>query len=368
MNANSTVNNPSEPIEDLPPPPRFPGINRLLLGAPVQPLKRLEGFSDRQFEIFTWEWLAGYKSKNYVQIQRVGAANDKGRDVIAWIDPQGTKNRRWDNYQCKHYGSKLTPSVICLELGKLCYYTYRKDYTIPEQYYFVSYKGIGDTLEKLFGDPQSLLDELVDNWDVRCKAKITKTTEIELDGDFLEYCREFPFDRIKSVPPETLLVEHSQTQFHAVVFGNIPKERPELIVPEYKDSEAARLYIIQLFEAFSAFLKSQVKSRDEIASHPYLGVVFDDSRVCYYSAESLQNFSRETLPSEDYYFDLMKQFFQGIVLVANNPAVSGIDRLQKVCEIAVGLQISHVLRPFMSPSDAKGICHQLVDSERIRWI
>ena len=77
----------------------------------IDPIKRLTTFSEDEFENFTLEWVNGYlkKKSGYIEIQQRGGSGDKGRDIVAWLDPAGTVPRRWDNYQCKHYKSPLSP-------------------------------------------------------------------------------------------------------------------------------------------------------------------------------------------------------------------------------------------------------------------
>jgi hypothetical protein len=102
------------------------------------------------------EWVHGYLRKKYVEVQQRGSAGDKGRDIIAWIDPPNVTPRRWVNYQCKHYKDPLTPTDIWVELGNLCYYTYRGDYSKPEKLYLVTHQGIGNKLADLLEDPVKL--------------------------------------------------------------------------------------------------------------------------------------------------------------------------------------------------------------------
>jgi hypothetical protein len=75
--------------ESIPVPTPWPDANRRLLlgqGAPIDPLVRLSTFNDAEFERFIWEWVHGYLSSHYVDVQARGGAGDKGRDVIGWID------------------------------------------------------------------------------------------------------------------------------------------------------------------------------------------------------------------------------------------------------------------------------------------
>lgn len=64
-------------------------------GANVIPIKRIEIFSPEEWEEFTSEWLE-LKKKVYCEIERLGGANDKGRDVVAYITDKNNPKHSWD--------------------------------------------------------------------------------------------------------------------------------------------------------------------------------------------------------------------------------------------------------------------------------
>ena len=156
---------PSITLNPIPLPTAWTDANRRLLlgkGVPIDPLVRLAGFSDLEFERFIWEWAKGYVAHRYVEVQHRGGAGDKGRDIVAWLDPSSAVPRRWDLYQCKRYKDALAPNQFLVELGKLCFYTHRKDYTIPGQYFIVAPKGVGNTLQDLIDEPLKLRERLIE--------------------------------------------------------------------------------------------------------------------------------------------------------------------------------------------------------------
>jgi hypothetical protein len=63
--------------------------------------------------------------------------------------------------ECKHYSNALTPSNVYLELGKLCVYTWRGDYTVPRRYRFVAPLGVGTKLHDMLRKPEELRKELI---------------------------------------------------------------------------------------------------------------------------------------------------------------------------------------------------------------
>ncbi len=91
---------------------------------------------------------------------------------------QLTKPSRWDLYQCKRYGAKLTPNVILWWNSASSVTTPTKgDYTVPQGYYIVSPLGVGNALQDLIDDPTAMKTKLIEKWDDWCRDKITKKEE-----------------------------------------------------------------------------------------------------------------------------------------------------------------------------------------------
>lgn len=146
----------------------------------IAPIDKVHIMDEDSFEQFTLEWLYGCKKSKYFSINRIGGAGDKGRDVVAYHNDGSV-----DYYQCKHYNAALMPSNYYLELGKLCYYTYKKEIPVPKEYFIIASNDVGTSLQDLIDNPSTLITKLVENWDTYCKTKITKTFEIPLDAPFL---------------------------------------------------------------------------------------------------------------------------------------------------------------------------------------
>ena len=130
--------------------PKVP-IDRGRIFDMTEPIIRLEQMDATEYERVVGEWAYSYLrgSKGYYDVVLMGGSSDSGRDLVAYLDD--TYNR-FDIYQCKHYDTPLKPSEYWIEFGKLCYYTYMKEYRIPEKYYIVASKGVGAKLRKSYND------------------------------------------------------------------------------------------------------------------------------------------------------------------------------------------------------------------------
>ena len=149
-------------LEKLDLPTKWPNANARLLGAgaglPVMPLDRLAQFSADQFERFTLEWAHGYLAKKLegvYEVQQRGGSGDKGRDIVVWFNPPASPSRRSHIYQCKRYASALGVGIAAGEIAKVLFYSHKGDYTLPEEYWFVTHKGVNSDL-------QDLIDEILE--------------------------------------------------------------------------------------------------------------------------------------------------------------------------------------------------------------
>lgn len=362
----------NDDLGELPLPAPWPGANeRIVLGLPLsfQPIQLLETFSDKQFENIVLGWANEYLKNKYNQVQRFGGANDKGRDIVAWIDGKEVSVRRWDNYQCKHYANKLGPSDFWEELGKLIYFTFIGDYSIPQNYFIITAKGIGPTLTDLINTPDNLRDSLLENWGKYCQRKITKTTDIKLTKELREYINGFSFSIIHEIPPLDFLAQHEKTRYHYRIFGVglkkriISEEAPSSIKPhEVK-------YVQKMYKAFGDHLDKEVSCQQDFEDNQQISGSFKKARVCFYKAETLKEFSRENFCNESIFEDLRDQIYEGIEITINKDYKDGYQRMIAVSEKSQDIQIeASVLKVEMRPDDRVGICHHLANEDKIDWI
>lgn len=338
----------------------------ILFGTPIPAIDKLKIVSEDEFEDIVREWVAGYCEKNYVKVWRTGGAKDKGRDVVAIVNDSGT----WDNFQCKHYNNALMPSDIWLELGKLCYYTFKKDYILPRKYYFVSPKGVGPTVGDYLAKPDELRIQLFNEWDKHCKDGITAKNQIHLSNELRKHIESIDFSIFTFLDPQELIEQHKQTNYYAARFGGGLKKRMRPIITTVQESEISIRYVEQLFEAYSDHLKIGLSKFNELNSHTELFSHFNRQRECFYWAEALNEFSRDSLPVGNTCFsDLKEEIFHGVVDTSNQRHSSGYENILKTTAAAVALAIqSNALLSVSNTQDKIGICHHLANEDKITWV
>lgn len=349
------------------PPDRLPAAaDTVTMGPPVLPIERIRLFSDKQWEEFVLEWADGLRS-TYARVERCGGAGDMGRDVIALPDKDDPNI--WDSYQCKHYDHPLRPSDIWIELGKLVYYAHREEFTYPRKYTFVAPQGAGTTLARLLKKPGELRQKLIENWDGHCKSAITATGEVALEGDLRTYLDGLDFSIFDYVPPLRLIEQHRATPWHLVRFGGALPERPECPVPPATPVSHEIMYLRKLFDAYGDHLKRDIRDHSDIAAEESLKGHYTDSRIEFYSAESLRSFSRDTLPPGTYE-ELQDEVHDGVRDEIRDDHADGYRRVIAVVKAAKNLQLtSHALVPRLKVKDRGGICHQLAnDRDDVKWV
>ena len=334
-------------------------------GTLIPAIELLRMFSPSQWEDFVLEWAHSLKSR-YARVERCGGAGDLGRDVVAYVtsDPNG----QWHNYQCKHYAKPLQPNQIIVELGKLCYYTHEGLFSQPDAYFFVAPQGAGNALSKLLRNPRDIRDRLVTDWPSKCADKITERKTVVLEGELLEFVMKFDFGVVDYIPPMDLLEQHATTRWYIARFGGglPPRERP--VVPPLDDEDFESVYISCLLKAYCDHLGSEIDIVS-LSDHAELHRHMLRSRERFFHAEALRNFSRDNLPPGQ--FDaLQEEFFDGVIdNVEDSGHRDGYDRVKTTTAMAQRLDpTNNALREVLGLRDKAGICHQLADNGRLRWV
>jgi hypothetical protein len=339
-------------------------------GLPLDPLDRLAWFSADEFERFILEWADGYLSHCVAgvdQVQQRGGSGDKGRDIVVWLDPPSTVPRRWCLYQCKHYDDRLGAGVAAPEIGKVLYYTYKGDYSTPQQYWFVTHKGVTGQLQDLLDDPAKLRQFILDNWQRYCAKKIA-AQEVALTDSLRKHIESFDFSIFRAKQPLELINEHAQTKYHLAVFGLPLIQRPPPPQPPSEVAAEETAYVTQLYAVIAEHLGIDVKSVADFAQNQQMQRVFDRSRITFYSAEGLKELARDQMADAAFFDSLLGHFRDGLFYAYGAIPQTGLERLRATVLASQALQLgAHVLEPHATPADREGICHHLANDGAIVW-
>lgn len=333
----------------------------------LTPWKLIQTYSADEWEEFVVEWTDGLRS-GYRQVVHLAGAGDKGRDVIVYLDDPKDPTCPWDNYQCKHYAHPLRPSDVYTELGKLCVYTFRGDYTIPRIYRFVSPIGVGTKLHDLLKRPEEVKRELIANCAGYCEKRISEKEDFPLVGELKKYVEGFDFSIVWFLTPQEVLSQHQQTRhWHRRFKIDLPK-RPIADPPPAQIQPHELPYVKCLLDAYGDYLKKDVLSLDELANLPKLAQHFYRARGYFFTAEALARFSRDQFAPGA--FDSVKdQVHSGVVEVTAGDHRDGYACLYEVAKAATALLLPDSdLVPYVGPADKIGMCHHLANDGRLCWV
>jgi hypothetical protein len=356
---------PPVPIPQPPAPPPGLAADIVASGQLIHPEDRVKLFSDSQWELFVHEWVDSLREE-YELVERCGSAGDMGRDVIATV--KGS-NGAWDNYQCKHYKESLKPSEIWIELGKLAYYTLKGEYTYPRRYYFIAPQGAGTKLSNLLKKPEKLRAGLFANWDQECREKITKRELVECDAAMKAHIECLDFSIFEATPVLRIIDAHSKTRWHTARFGGGLPLRPDPLLPPALPADNETVFVGELRRAYADHLRQDVNDVEkDLVGHDDLRAHFADARIEFYSAEGLRTFSRDTLPPGEF-VRLQDEVHAGIKDELRGDYADGYRRLVGVVKTARSLSLAHhSLHSRVYVRDRGGICHQLANDGKVRWV
>jgi hypothetical protein len=341
--------------------------NKINFGDRVIPIKKVGLFSPDVWEEFTEEWL-DTKSADYIESERFGGAGDMGRDIVAYKSDKKIKGYKWDCYQCKHYTTSLMPTQVYVEFGKILYYTFKNEFPIPDNYYFVAPLGVGTSLSALLQDEKKLKKAVIDNWNGYCKKKIS-SVEILLEGNFLDYVVKFDFSIFDKINVKTIIEEHKDHNNHLTRFGGGLPDRERLdeskIPDEVQKNEAS--YVNQLYEAYGSHSGIKYKSYNDFKSERNYSGHFKRSRINFHYAEQLRNFSRDSLPLHTFE-DFQNEILSAVIDISESDHSDGFARVKQVEKEARNIIISsNPLKDVSLVNDRSGVCHQLANDNKLKW-
>jgi hypothetical protein len=334
-------------------------------GPLIPPQQQLLIYSPDQWEDFVQEWLHYCLKKAYKQVQRFTGAGDMGIDVVGFADIDRLKGE-WDNYQCKHYDHALMPSDVWAEFGKVIWHSFNDEYAPPRRYYFVSPWGAGTKLSRLLANATKLRDDLISNWDKHVRTAITATKEVSLDAALLAYVNAFDFSIFGAKTALQLVDDHRTTPVHARRFGGGLPVRPAADKPPTTIAAGESRYVTQLLGAYAEHTGKPVADPSAVPT-PTLKGHFNRQREAFYQAESLRVFARDSVPNGT--FEALQQdIFDGVIDSHDAAHPDGYQKVCNVTKVAREVQITaNALISCAQPKDRDGICHQLVNEERLWW-
>jgi hypothetical protein len=129
------------------------------------------------------------------------------------------------------------------------------------------------------------------------------------------------------------------------------------------------VYTNELLEAYRQHVTDPALAHADLGKHADLNGHFGRCRERFYCAESLREFSKASLPDGSGFHLVQEAVHDGVIDTVGMDFPSGYVRVIEVTKVAQALTIEgHPLRSYLKPKNLHGICHQLVNDGRFRWI
>lgn len=326
---------------------------------------RLQEIDDAQLEQFIETWVER-RSKRYVSVERIGAANDKGRDVIGFLSNRKHEGA-WDVFQCKRKtrgGALGTPEAMT-ELGKLFYHHLEGAYsTLPVSYVFVAPRGVVGPLRDLILNPSTIGPYLIQHWEKNCATKITRKTTVPLTTELQAAIEAYDFARISYMTAPIIVKDPEAAPALSKVLGLLPDEAPRGSAPAAIQDEELP-YIGQLVAVYSDASGSPFVGAAAVLADRVHGEHLRRQRTRFFEAASFSRFHRDnTAPGALETFQ--EDVYHGVIEVYSEAHASHLSRVDAVMKHAGTLQTSLIGRLTREPV-RQGMCHHMANEGRLKW-
>lgn len=348
-----------------PSPPTAATAQRAVSGPRLASRKVIQTYDDDEWEVFIEEWATSLLPR-YRRVCRFGGAGDRGVDVAGFRSDLGFEGD-WDGFQGKHYAQSLSPAIAWPEILKVFLLSVRKPrWQLPAHYSFISPRGVTTGLAHLLASPSELRDRFVEQVQSR-KSQPFKELATDDAEAVLELARATDFAIFGSVEVLSLIDQHSTTRYHAVRFGGGLPERPTPGQPPAALSPDEMVYVRKLLDVYRERYTTDLEVAT-IASHKDAGGHFQRQRECFFRAEALRNFARDSVPPGTFE-GLQDEVLDAVIETVEWSHPDGYTRLHATLQAAVAAQITaNALIHVTEPGDRRGICHQLANDDRLAWV
>lgn len=328
---------------------------------------RILELGDDQLEEFIELW-AERAGQDFHSVERIGKANDKGRDVIGFRTNQKHEGP-WVLYQCKRKtlrGSLGVPEALG-ELGKVFFhYAQGGSYkTLPEKYVFVSPRGVVGPLQDLIFNPSDLKAALLASWDKHCAGAITAKKKVPLTLEIRAAIEGYDFGNVSYLAAPGLAKDPASKPALVQVLGLMPGDAPLGAVPDTLQPEELE-YVDQLRRVYSEASGESFATVGEVLVHATHGGHLRDQRIRFFDAASFKRFHRDNT-SPEALGAFQEEVYLGVVDVHRIAHRNLLERVDAVMRHASTMSASLLGKPARVPV-RQGMCHHLANEGRMKWI
>lgn len=341
-------------------------VDRLQRGPRLRPATILAAYNDKEWESFIEEWASTIEPA-YASVRRFGGSGDRGIDVAGFATDRGFEDV-WDGYQAKHYGSSLGPAAAWPEILKMILLSIETpSYTLPRKYIFLAPRGVTTKLAHLLESPTEMRAAFLAQLDEPSSEPFRALTDARRAA-VRGIAIDLDFSLFGSYEAARLVDDLRGTPSFATRFGGpLPdRSRSWSVPPAVQTAESE--YVEALLEAYREKYPGEISDIESVAAHGASATHFTRQRESFFRAESLREFARDSVPSGTYE-GLQDEIYEAVIETVESDHIDGLARLRGVLDAAVQAQLtSNALITVLESGDRKGVCHQLANSKRVRWV
>lgn len=319
------------------------------------------GYDSNEWERFIGEWMRSLKDQ-YLEVKRVGAANDHGLDVIGFTDLRKLEGI-WDNSQCKHYRTSIPTADGLSDVGKLIYWAHQGKFKPPRRSRFVAPKGPCGPLRTLLDNPSQLRRIILDDWDKYC-SKIT-ASGAALTPELRAYVEAFDFTIFGWTHIDEVLEDLKKTAFYAARFGGHLAPPPRAIVPEELEGRESR-YVGQLLAVYSEEIGAVINSHSDLPPGHETCADFKRQRERFFEMEFFVHHYRDQTPPRTIE-DFVEEIYDAVQPVCAKEYPRSFERLNETMARAAIIKTKSILEAQARVRVKQGACHHLANDDLLKW-
>jgi hypothetical protein len=328
---------------------------------------RLQELSDAELEEFVEIWVET-KSRDYLSVERIGGANDKGRDVTGFLTARRHEGE-WDLYQCKRKtrDGKLGLPEALTELGKVFHHHVEGAYaTLPRSYVFVAPRGIVGPCRDTILNPSRIAPALINGWDAHCLTRITTKGTVALSPAIRSAIEGYDFTRVTYLTAPSIVKSPAAGPALTKVLGTVPGEAPPGVMPDAVQEEELP-YVGQLVEVYSEAGGGLLSTAEEVLADGNFGEHLRLQRTRFFEAASFKRFHRDNTDASAL-LTFTGDVLHGVIDTFRRSHATRLHRLEAVMERAGGVPMSLLGRDTRIPV-RQGMCHHHANDEEgpLKW-